>query len=106
MPTPSDHDPRYAAYLEARRQSEQPSLLSHEIDMEVIFEWLDSIERRLARLEGMTENVAAIRGDLDMIAEGVNPALTAHVAGLTAKVENHGLLLAKLLDGDAKAGGQ
>jgi hypothetical protein len=48
----------------------------------------------------MTEVVTAIRADVATIAEGVDPALAQHVAGLESTVENHGLLLAGLLDNE------
>jgi hypothetical protein len=48
----------------------------------------------------MTEVVTAIRGDVATIAAGVAPALAQHVAALADTVENHGLLLARLLDNE------
>jgi hypothetical protein len=60
-----------------------------------------ALEQRVARVEAMTEVVTAIRAEVAAIAEGVDPALARHVAGLADTVENHGLLLARLLDKDA-----
>jgi hypothetical protein len=57
-----------------------------------------ALERRVARVEAMTEVVTAIRADMATIAEGVDRALAQHVAELADTVENHGLLLARLLD--------
>jgi hypothetical protein len=57
-----------------------------------------ALEQRVTRVEAMTETVTAIRADVAAIAEGVNPALATHVAELGDTVENHGLLLARLLD--------
>jgi hypothetical protein len=57
-----------------------------------------ALEQRVTRLEGTTEVVTGLRADLATIAEGVDPNLTAHVAELDARVERHGLLLARLLD--------
>jgi hypothetical protein len=48
----------------------------------------------------MAETVTAIRADVAAIAEGVDPALATHVAELAETVENHGLLLARLLDNE------
>jgi hypothetical protein len=48
----------------------------------------------------MTDVVTAIRADMATIAEGVDPALARHVAELADTVENHGLLLARLLDNE------
>jgi hypothetical protein len=58
------------------------------------------LEGRVARLEGMTEVVTAIRANMSAIAAGVDPRLTEHVAELADTVENHGLLLARLLDNE------
>jgi hypothetical protein len=58
------------------------------------------LEQRVARVEAMTEGVTAIRADVATIAEGVDPALAQHVAELADTVENHGLLLARLLDNE------
>ena len=52
----------------------------------------------LARVAALEQRVTAIRADVAAIAEGVNPALATHVAELGDTVENHGLLLARLLD--------
>jgi uncharacterized coiled-coil protein SlyX len=60
-----------------------------------------ALEERVSHLEGMIEVVAAVRADVATIAEGVDPTLTRHVAELESTVENHGLLLARLLDKDA-----
>ena len=49
----------------------------------------------------MTDAVTVIRADMATIAEGVDPALARHVAELADTVENHALLLARLLDRDA-----
>ena len=59
-----------------------------------------ALEQRVPRVEAMTEVVTAIRADVATIAEGVDPALAPHVAELESTVENHGLLLARLLDND------
>jgi hypothetical protein len=64
---------------------------------------VDALEQRVARVEAMTEMVTAIRADVATIADGVDPALPQHVAELESTVENHGLLLARLLD-DKSAG--
>jgi hypothetical protein len=50
--------------------------------------------------ERNAEVVTAIRADVATIAEGVDPRLTEHVAELADTVENHGLLLARLLDNE------
>ena len=60
----------------------------------------DALEQRVTRVEAMTEVVTAIRADVATIAEGVDPALAQHVAELESTVENHGLLLARLLDNE------
>ena len=57
-----------------------------------------ALEARVTRVEAMAEVVTAIRADVAAIAEGVDPALAGHVAGLADTVEKHGLLLARLLD--------
>jgi hypothetical protein len=57
-----------------------------------------ALEQRVTRVEGMAEVVTAIRADVATIAEGVDPTLARHVAELESTVENHGLLLARLLD--------
>jgi hypothetical protein len=62
---------------------------------------VDALEQRVTRVEAMTEVVTAIRADVATIAEGIDPALAGHVAELADTVENHGLLLARLLDRDA-----
>ena len=54
-----------------------------------------ALEQRVTRVEAMTEAVTAIRAD---VAEGVDPSLAQHVTELADTVENHGLLLARLLD--------
>ncbi len=59
-----------------------------------------ALERRVGTLEDITEVVTAIRADVATIAEGVDPALADRVAELTETVENHGLLLARLLDNE------
>jgi hypothetical protein len=64
-------------------------------------ERVDALERRVSHLEGMIDVVTAIRADVAAIAEGVDPTLGRHVAELEATVENHGLLLARLLEKDA-----
>jgi hypothetical protein len=61
---------------------------------------VDALEARVTRVEAMTEVVTAIRADVATIAEGVDPALATHVAELADTVENHGLLLARLLDNE------
>ncbi|HEY6698764.1 MAG TPA: hypothetical protein VIZ67_11090 [Acidimicrobiales bacterium] len=61
---------------------------------------VDALEQRVTRVEAMTETVTAIRADVATIAEGVDPALARHVAELGETVENHGLLLARLLDNE------
>jgi hypothetical protein len=55
---------------------------------------------RVERLEGMTEVVTAIRADLATITDSLDPTLAQHVAELEATVENHGLLLARLLENE------
>jgi hypothetical protein len=59
---------------------------------------VDALEQRVTRVEAMTEVVTAIRADVATIAEGVDPRLAEHVAELESTVENHRLLLARLLD--------
>jgi archaellum component FlaC len=59
-----------------------------------------ALEQRVTRVEAMTEVVTAIRADVATIAEGVDPNLAGHVAELADTVENHGLLLARLLDNE------
>jgi hypothetical protein len=59
---------------------------------------VEALEARVTRMEAMTEAVTAIRADVATIAQGVDPALAQHVAELADTVENHGLLLARLLD--------
>jgi hypothetical protein len=61
---------------------------------------VDALEQRVTRVEAMTEVVTAIRADVATIAEGVDPRLAEHVAELADTVENHGLLLARLLDNE------
>ena len=61
---------------------------------------LDALEARVTRVEAMTEVVTAMRADVATIAEGVDPRLADHVAELESTVENHGLLLARLLDNE------
>ena len=62
---------------------------------------VDALEARVTRVEAMTEVVTAIRADVATIAEGVDPrTLAGHVAELADTVENHGLLLARLLDNE------
>lgn len=48
----------------------------------------------------MTEVVTAIRADVATIAERVDPALVTYVADLADTVENHAMLLARLLDNE------
>ena len=59
-----------------------------------------ALEQRVTRVEAMTEVVSAIRADVATIAEGIDRALAGHVAELADTVENHGLLLAQLLDNE------
>jgi hypothetical protein len=59
-----------------------------------------ALEQRVDRVEAMTEAVTAIQADVATIAEGVDPALAQHVVELADTVENHGLLLARLLDNE------
>jgi hypothetical protein len=59
---------------------------------------VDALERRVTRVEAMTEVVTAIRADMATIAEGVDLRLTEHVAELDDQVENHALLLSRLLE--------
>jgi len=61
---------------------------------------VDALEPRVARVEAMTDVVTAVRADVATIAEGVDPALAKQVAELADTVENHGLLLARLLDNE------
>jgi hypothetical protein len=61
---------------------------------------VDALEQRVARVEAMAEVVTAIRADMATIADGVDPTLAQHVAELESTVENHGLLLAGLLDNE------
>jgi hypothetical protein len=61
---------------------------------------LDALEARVTRVEAMTGVVTAVRADVATIAEDVDPALAGHVAELADTVENHGLLLARLLDNE------
>ena len=61
---------------------------------------VDALEQRVTRVEAITQVVTAIRADVATIAEDVDPALAAHVAELESTVENHGLLLARLLDNE------
>jgi hypothetical protein len=61
---------------------------------------VDALEQRVTRVEAMTDVVTAIRANVATIAEGVDPALAQHVAELADTVENHGLLLARLLDNE------
>jgi hypothetical protein len=63
-----------------------------------VSERVAALEQRVARVEVMTEVVTAIRADMATMAEGVDPTLAQHVAELESTVENHGLLLARLLD--------
>jgi hypothetical protein len=53
---------------------------------------------RVTRLEGSTAVVTGLRADLATITSAIDPALAQHVAELESTVENHGLLLARLLD--------
>jgi hypothetical protein len=62
--------------------------------------WVDTLEQRVTRVEAMAEVMTAIRADMATIAEGVDPTLAQHVAELESTVENHGLLLARLLDNE------
>jgi hypothetical protein len=59
-----------------------------------------ALEQPVTRLGAMTEVVTAVRADVATIADGVDPALARHVAELADTVENHGLLLARLLDNE------
>jgi phosphate uptake regulator len=61
---------------------------------------VDALEARVTRVEAMAEVATAIRGDVATIAEGVDPTLAQHVAELADTVENHGLLLARLLENE------
>ena len=61
---------------------------------------LDALEQRMTRVEAMTEVVTAIRADVATIAEAIDPRTAEHVAELADTVENHGLLLARLLDNE------
>jgi len=61
---------------------------------------VDALEPRVARVEAMTDVVTAVRADVATIAEDVDPALAKQVAELADTVENHGLLLARLLDNE------
>jgi archaellum component FlaC len=61
---------------------------------------VDALEQRVARVEAMAEVVTAIRADMATIADGVDSTLAQHVAELESTVENHGLLLAGLLDNE------
>jgi hypothetical protein len=83
-----------------RFKADQPTVASHEHDLANGFEWLDALERRVAKLEAMAEVIIATRADVATIAQGVDPALAQHVAELADTVENHGLLLARLLDNE------
>ena len=62
--------------------------------------WVDALEARVTRVEAMAEVVTAVRAHVAAIAEGVDPRLADHVAELESTVENHGLLLARLLDNE------
>ena len=59
-----------------------------------------ALEQRVTRVEAMTEAVTAVRADVATIAEAIDPALPQHVTELADTVENHGLLLARLLDNE------
>jgi hypothetical protein len=59
-----------------------------------------ALEQRVTRVEAMAEVVTAIRADVATIADGVDPRLAEQVAELADTVENHGLLLARLLDNE------
>jgi hypothetical protein len=59
-----------------------------------------ALEHRVTRVEATTEVVTAIRADVATVAEGVDPRLADHVAELESTVEDHGLLLARLLDNE------
>jgi hypothetical protein len=48
----------------------------------------------------MSEVVIATRADRATIAEAIDPSLAGQVAELPDTVENHGLLLARLLDNE------
>jgi hypothetical protein len=58
------------------------------------------LQARVTRIEAMTDVVTAIRADVATIAQGVDPRMAEHVAELAHTVENHGLLLARLLDNE------
>jgi hypothetical protein len=68
------------------------------VDLANAFEWLNALERRVAHLEELTRTLTAVRGDLASIADGTDPALAQRLADLSSTLENHGLLLAQLLD--------
>jgi hypothetical protein len=59
-----------------------------------------ALEQRVTRVEAMTDVVTAIRADMGPSPRLVDPRLTEHVAELADTVENHGLLLARLLDNE------
>ena len=44
---------------------------------------VDSLERRVARVETMTEVVTAVRAQVPTIADGVDPTLAQHVSSPT-----------------------
>jgi hypothetical protein len=87
-----------------RERERQRSTLKHfprfalTVDLANAFEWLNALERRVAQLEELTGTLTAVRSDLASIAEGTDPALAQRLADLGSTVENHGLLLAQLLD--------
>jgi hypothetical protein len=57
-----------------------------------------ALERRVTRVEAMTEVVGAIRADMAAIAQGVDARLTEHVAELDDRVDKHALLIGRLLE--------
>jgi hypothetical protein len=68
------------------------------VDLANAFEWLDALELGRPPLEELTRTLRAVRSDLASIAEGTDPALAQGLADLGSTVENHGLVLAQLLD--------
>jgi hypothetical protein len=65
---------------------------------ETVYARLDAQEGRVARLEGMTDVVTAVRADMATVAAAIDPNLTEHVAELEARAERHALLLSRLLE--------
>ena len=58
-----------------------------------------ALEQRVTRVEAMTEAVTAVRADVATIAEAIDPAFPS-TSRARRPVENHGLLLARLLDNE------